>query len=243
MSLLAGRWASERRNAKRAAEVCRTAEDRPATVADAGGGFDRYFLTSTMPPITLALTVALLVSLCASRGAAQTLADVAKKEVDRRQGVKTSGRVITNKDLPTVPPPSAAPPAMPTTDIAPVTAADAKPAANGDNDQNKKPDAKAGPDKGGARDEKYWAGRMKSLQEELQRDRIFADSLQSRINALTMDFVNRDDPAQRDQIGRDRQTAVTELDRVKKSIVDRTKAIADLEEEARRAGVPPGWLR
>ena len=41
----------------------------------------------------------------------------------------------------------------------------------------------------------------------------------------------------------DRQKALTELDRVKKEIQQHTKALADLQEEARKAGVPPGWLR
>jgi hypothetical protein len=41
----------------------------------------------------------------------------------------------------------------------------------------------------------------------------------------------------------DRQKALTEMDRVKKEIADHTKALADLQEEARKAGVPPGWLR
>ena len=67
--------------------------------------------------------------------------------------------------------------------------------------------------------------------------------MQTRVNALTTDFVNRDDPAQRGIIERDRQRALTELDRLKKQIVDDQKAITDIEEEARRAGVPPGWLR
>jgi hypothetical protein len=34
-----------------------------------------------------------------------------------------------------------------------------------------------------------------------------------------------------------------ELARLKKAIDSDKKAVADLEEEARRAGVPPGWLR
>ena len=81
------------------------------------------------------------------------------------------------------------------------------------------------------------------LQEALDRDSTFAEALQSRINALTTDFVNRDDPAQRTVIERDRQKAVAELDRLKKQISDDRKALADFEEEGRRAGVPPGWLR
>ena len=55
--------------------------------------------------------------------------------------------------------------------------------------------------------------------------------------------MNRDDPAQRAQIARDKQKAMDELNRLKAAIQNDKKAITDLEEEARKAGVPPGWLR
>jgi hypothetical protein len=84
---------------------------------------------------------------------------------------------------------------------------------------------------------------MKGLAEQLQHDETFAEALQSRINGLTADFSARDDPAQRAVIGKDRQKALDELARLKKAIDSDKKAVADLEEEARRAGVPPGWLR
>ena len=84
---------------------------------------------------------------------------------------------------------------------------------------------------------------MKELEAALERDQTYADALQSRINALTTDFVNRDDPAQRAVIAADRQKAVVELERLKTQIEDGRAAIADFQEEARRAGVPPGWLR
>jgi hypothetical protein len=84
---------------------------------------------------------------------------------------------------------------------------------------------------------------MKQLVTQLDRDKTYADAMQSRVNALTTDFVNRDDPAQRSVIEADRQKALAELDRLKNSIADTQKAITQLEEEARRANVPPGWLR
>ena len=37
--------------------------------------------------------------------------------------------------------------------------------------------------------------------------------------------------------------AIAEQERVKAEIEAQKKAIADLEEEARKAGVPPGWIR
>lgn len=181
----------------------------------------------------LAVAIVTLLFPIAAQSAGQSLGDVAKKEGDRRQGVKSSGKVISNRDLPTVPPPSSAPPIDPTPS-----------ASGGSSEPAVKDDTASKPEeKGDAKDQKYWAGRMKALHASLERDRIFADSLQSRINALTTDFANRDNPVQRDQIARDRQTAINELDRVKKSVTDGTKAIADLEEEARRSGVPAGWLR
>jgi hypothetical protein len=159
------------------------------------------------------------------------LAEVARREAERRKGIKQTGKVITTKDLPE----SARKPAAaggsgstsPTTEAAPAT--EQKPAG--------------GDAQGEQKDEKYWRGRLSAAQEGLRRSQAFADALQSRINALTTDFVNRDDPYQRTKIGEDRQNALAELDRVRGEIESFKKQLVDIEEEARRAGVPPGWLR
>ena len=84
---------------------------------------------------------------------------------------------------------------------------------------------------------------MQTARDARARAESFAEALQSRINALSADFVNRDDPAQRNVIAGDRQKALAELDRVKKEILQYTKDVADTQEEARRAGVPAGWVR
>jgi hypothetical protein len=70
-----------------------------------------------------------------------------------------------------------------------------------------------------------------------------AQAVQSRINGLTADFVNRDDPAQRAVIAADRQKAIDEAARLSDAIDRDKQNIADFEEEARRANVPEGWLR
>jgi hypothetical protein len=72
---------------------------------------------------------------------------------------------------------------------------------------------------------------------------MFLEALQSRINALSGDFVNRDDPIQRARIGDDRQKALAEMERLQADIALGRKQIDEIEEEARKAGVPPGWLR
>jgi len=105
------------------------------------------------------------------------------------------------------------------------------------------PPPKADAAKAEPREEPYWRGRITAVREELRRDEMFRDALQVRINALSADFAGRDDPAQRAQIADDRQKAIAEMARVASEIEKANKAIADIEEEARRAGVPPGWLR
>ena len=169
--------------------------------------------------------------------AAQSLADLARKEEERRKTVPKPAKVYTNKDLNSVPSPPAPPPAAAAADTkdakdANKAATDAKAAAD------KNPDAAKDP-----KDQAYWSGRQKALQQQLERNQNYADALQSRINALTTDFVNRDDPAQRAVVERDRQKSLAELNRLKKTIEDDKKALVDFAEEARRAGVPPGWLR
>ena len=175
------------------------------------------------------LTAIGLVAAMSATTAGQTLGELAKKEEARRKSVKSSGKVLTNDSLGQAKP-SPLPPASSQPAPAPATAEKAVAEA-------KKPevDRKA--------EEAAWRQRVASTQDSLQRSQTFAEALQSRINALTADFAARDDPAQRAVIANERQKALTELDRVKNDIALQTKAMADMREEARRAGVPPGWLR
>jgi hypothetical protein len=176
---------------------------------------------------------------------AQSLAEVARREEERRKTVKTPAKVYTNKDLP---PAGAAPAESPATASAAVSEAASRP-------DQAIPDR--GPDLSGASEsddqripqepprEDYaaWGARLKELEATLERNLTYVDALQSRINSLTTDFVNRDDPAQRAVIAADRQRATAELERLKKQTQDDRAAIDKLHEDARRAGVPPGWLR
>ena len=168
----------------------------------------------------------------ATSASAQSLADVARKEESRRKQVKQSSRVITNKDLrpsdhPTQPPPVAATPA-------PAPGPDAPPAAKSPADVEEE---KA------KEDQQAWRQKMADARLALERNQMYADALQSKINALWADFTARDDPAQRAQIELERKRALAEQERVKAEIETQKKAIADIEEEARKAGVPPGWIR
>jgi hypothetical protein len=174
---------------------------------------------------SLLLSAAAVVVLTGS-AAAQSLGDVARQEEARRKAVTSAGKVYTNDSLRTEPPVTAPAPATGT------------PAATAPNASEKR-EASQEPKK----DEAYWKQRIAAERTALSRAQLFAESLQSRINALTNDFSARDDPFQRNQIGQDRQKSLAELDRVRKEIADHTKAITDIQEEARKAGVPAGWVR
>ena len=169
----------------------------------------------------------------------QTLGEVAKKEAERRKAQPQTGKVYTNKDLPA----SAQKPATanPSTETPAQTPTDPVAAAT----EQKAEDGKAPGDKpqGDQKDQAYWKNRMATAREELRRSEMFAEALQTPVNTLNKDFSSRDNPAQRSAIGADRTEALNELTRVKQDVERGKKQSTDIEEEARKAGVPPGWVR
>lgn len=187
--------------------------------------------------------IAVFLAIAPPLAAAQTLAGVAKAEEARRKSVKKPAKTYGNGDLKPatgVATPAAVTPATPTDPAAP--AATPTPGAAAVNIALS-PDPAAAAAKPAAQDEAFWKDRMATARAALDRTRLFGDALQSRINALNTDFVNRDDPAQRSVIEQDRIKALAELERVKKELTDQTKAIATIQDEARAAGVPAGWVR
>ena len=174
----------------------------------------------------------------AAGGQTPSLGEVAKKEAERRKAQPSAGKTYTNKDLPASaqkPATAAAPAAEAPAAADPVAAAT----------EQKPEDAKAGDTpQGDKKDEAYWKGRLSTVREELRRAEMFSEALQTRANALNRDYNgNAGNSAQRSKVIADRTEALNELARVKEDIGKARKQLADIEEEARKAGVPPGWLR
>ena len=92
-------------------------------------------------------------------------------------------------------------------------------------------------------DENTWRLKMAGARAALEQDQVLYDAVQSRIYSLVSDFASRDDPAQRAEIERQRVRALDELDRLKKQIQKDTDNISDIGEDARKKGVPAGWIR
>jgi hypothetical protein len=134
---------------------------------------------------------------------------------------------------------------QPAPSSAPVSASASAPGAAADKTAGKPDGAK--PEDAKAVDpvktEKFWKDRATVIRESLARNKLVLDALQSQVNALNAEYLNTDDPGQGEIMQARIQRATGELQRVQQDIEKQTKAAADLQEEARKAGVPPGWLR
>jgi hypothetical protein len=162
---------------------------------------------------------------------AQSLADVAKAEEARRKTMKAGTKVYTNDDLGRTPATSAAP-----SQPAPAANTAAKPAESAAKPGEEKP---VDPTKTQA----YWKEKATALQQSVSRNKLLLDALQSQVNSMNAEFMNTDDPGQRGLLQARLQRATGELQRVQQDIEKQTRAATDLQEEARKSGVPAGWVR
>jgi hypothetical protein len=167
---------------------------------------------------------------------AQSLADVARAEAERRNGISQPSRIYTNKDLKPVRSRARSLPAD-------ESATAPQPRPQKADDAERSSSAATPVEREEKRGERWWRQHMADARERVERSRLFADALQSRVNALTTDFAARDDPAARAAVRTDLDKALAELERVRGDITEQERMLGELEEEARRAGVPPGWLR
>jgi hypothetical protein len=185
--------------------------------------------------------LAVLSAPVAAQQSQPSLAELARQEAARRKSIKDTKKVITTKDMPeSARRPAAAAPSDSggAHDSHPPAAAHKPPAgAPGDAAAGAPGDAAAD-----ANGEAAWRARMTQAREGLRRNEVLLDALAARVNGLTMDY-DRHSPFERGTIGETRQKALEEMEQIKGAIEQSKKQIADIEEDARKAGVPPGWLR
>jgi len=166
--------------------------------------------------------------------AAQSLGDVAKKAEEERK-VKQASKAYTDKDLKDKDLKSApGPVTLTTATSAPVDQRE------GDRADEYRKIAK--------KDEAYWKERMRNAQSALDSDRTFLAAaivrekeLAKRLDRGAGDVIR--DGRLRARVDSEWEAAVTEVSRLTATVETDRLAIAALEDEARRANVPPGWLR
>lgn len=170
------------------------------------------------------------------------LADASRREAVRRQLMPKATRSLSNVDLPAVP-----------AEVVSVQTGAGAGAGTGGGEVGATPPATEGatpptgekPAEGAEakKDEQWWRDRIAKARAKLQTDQAKAVDLQAKIDGLTTQAVNRDDPAQQAKLWVDRQIALKDLEALQAQIVADQKALVDIAEDARRQGVPPGWIR
>lgn len=171
----------------------------------------------------------LLVTAVASPLAAQSLGEVAARTSKERKGAPA--KVYTNDDLdaarsapegkgtvstPGAPAPSATPPSA----NAPSPAPTMDPAER-------------------------WRRDAKQRRDAITRAEAKAAALQAKIDALMLDRdpVNVTDPNRLQTLEAVKAKAMQDLETAKTELSEARQALEALEEDARKNGVPPGWLR
>jgi acyl-CoA reductase-like NAD-dependent aldehyde dehydrogenase len=96
-----------------------------------------------------------------------------------------------------------------------------------------------------AEDEPVWRQRVRDRREAVSRAEKAIEDAQSRLNALMLDRdpTNLGDPSRLQTLEVKRNEARSALEGARLNLAEAQKGLQDLEEEARRNGVPPGWLR
>src|SRR5688572_14218481 len=151
--------------------------------------------------IRTVLSLVAAVTTVVSQAAAQTptLAELAKKEEARRKGVTVPAKVVTAGDVPKGAAAAGKPGPATVDDKSDKTA---KPA-----DKDAKPSSPDEP----VKDAAWWQKRISTVRDELRRNEMFVDAMQTKINSLSADFAARDDPYQRARVGEERTRAIAEM--------------------------------
>jgi hypothetical protein len=192
------------------------------------------------------LVVVLALAGFASTVCAQSLGDVAKKTEEERDKTKTSSassptaskKTYSDKDLKEARPvltdtPAEKQPAAVSPDKAPATTASSKP-ENTASDKAKSV----------AKDEAYWRARWTPIQQTLNEKLARSAQLKARIAKLTSELSGSGvSNARRAGVESERQRLIAMSDTLDVDISGDKAALADIQEEGRRAGALPGWFR
>jgi hypothetical protein len=156
---------------------------------------------------------------------AQSLADVARKEEARRQKVAKPSKVYKDEDVQKYAPVTSSAQTKAST----VTALDA----------NGKPVGRQAAAEGLPADEAGWRARLQNARDGLDRDKLLLSALEQQARSSG----RRTGAAEGEQPADDTSARAAEIKRLKAEMDGFRATLANAEEDARKAGVPPGWVR
>ncbi len=179
--------------------------------------------------------------LTAAAAYSQSLADLAKKEKERREKVKADSKVITNNDaskyragpVTTVTPAPAAAPQKPVPE---------KPGAEGETASKAAQTNPEEPVDFQGRPESFWRQTMADARQRVQNLENQANVLTLKIADLQNQFYRESNGFQQQEIQREIQKTIYEQDRNKEELAKAKDQLQELEKDARKSGALPGWL-
>ncbi len=194
-------------------------------------------------PVCVLFSCLLTIAL-ASAGYSQSLADLAKKEKERRQAIKGETKLITNVQVaknqePTDPSATQAAPAD-------KSAADKTTADGVSKPESEAAAAKPASDESvdlKGRTESYWKQTMADARKRVQDLENEANVLVLKFTDLQNRFYRESDGFKQQDIQREMQKTIYEQDKNKETLARAKADLADLEQEARKSGALPGWIK
>ena len=155
---------------------------------------------------------------------AQGLADVAKTEEARRKAIKTPAKVYTDADV---------------EKYAPAPGAQAAATTVTNLDSRGKPMGQEASAQWLPADEAGWRARLQNARDGIDRNRVLLSALEQQARSA----AKRAGTAEGDEPADDGSARSAEIKRLKAEMDGFRTTLANAEEDARQAGVPPGWVR
>ncbi len=189
-----------------------------------------------MRRLTLALVTAFLLS-AAGSAYSQSLADIAKKEKERREQLKIHERVITNQDAArfkatgaiTIVPQGEATPPKPAPEKDAAAKPDSKPASDEPVDFQGRP-------------ESFWRQTVADARAKVRDLENEGNVLILKLNDLQNRFYRESDGFNQQNIQREINRTIYEQDLNKEKTAAAKAQLDDLLKDARKTGALPGWL-
>ena len=153
-----------------------------------------------------------------------SLADVARKEEARRQQIAAPKKVYTDADV---------------EKYAPLPGAQAAATTVTSLDANGKPVGEQAAALGLPPDEEGWRARLQNARDGMDRNKLLLSALEQQARSA----ARRAGTPEGDQPADDSSSRATEIKRLKAEMDTFRATLANAEEDARKAGVPPGWVR
>ena len=90
---------------------------------------------------------------------------------------------------------------------------------------------------------RYWRKLISDARATLARSSSYLVALRERSRALATQFYTLEDPVARNAAAAQRKTVLQDIEHLKQDMVTQEEAIAKIEADARKANIPPGWIR